>query len=32
VEQNATVGGLFAIVALGTALVSMAKGRSRALI
>ncbi|HZG72098.1 MAG TPA: MFS transporter [Chondromyces sp.] len=31
VEQNATVGGLFAVLALGTALISMAKRRSRAL-
>ena len=32
VEKNATVGGLFAIVALCTALISMAKRRKRALI
>jgi MFS transporter, DHA1 family, purine base/nucleoside efflux pump len=32
VEQNATVGGLFAIVALGTGLVSMVNRRSRALV
>jgi MFS transporter, DHA1 family, purine base/nucleoside efflux pump len=32
VEQNATVGGLFAIVALGTGLISMVRRRSRALI